>query len=320
MNVLVTGSAGYVGPVVVRALRAAGHTVVGYDIGWFGDDKDANWFVRGDIREPLVHPMWPDAVVHLAGLSNDPMGDLDPALTYDVNVSGTLRSMMHFRSARHVVISSCAVYGVQTTPADEEAQTNPQTQYAWAKEQVDFAAKYPEVMGAVLPEAVVSLRLGTVFGPAPNHRLDLVVNRMVFDALNSGGVTVMGDAARPLVHVEDVASAVVWAVEGDQRGIYNIIGENVRMKALGKAIARYASVPVKYLDGGADTRDYMASGEKALRAGWSPTRSVGGSLPALFEHTRPLDIYDLPNHVRLAQLQRLIDEGQLDPKTLRNAA
>ena len=319
MNVLVTGSAGYVGPVVVRALRAAGHTVVGYDIGWFGDDTAANWFVRGDIREPLVHPLWPDAVVHLAGLSNDPMGDLDPDLTTDINVLGTTSIVDRHPMARHVVISSCAVYGIQSAPADEATFPEPQTAYAQGKADVDMLLHGRTRHTGRLIEAV-SLRLGTVFGPAPNHRLDLVVNRMVFDALNNGGVTVMGDAARPLVHVEDVASAVVWAVEGDQRGIYNIIGENVRMKALGRAIARYASVPVKYLDGGADTRDYMASGEKALRAGWSPTRSVEGSLPALFEHTKPFDKYDLPNHVRLAQLQRLIDEGQLDPKTLRNAA
>lgn len=313
-NVLVTGSCGYVGPVVVRALRAAGHDVLGYDIGWFGTDDGSTWFVRGDIREPLVHSAWPDVVVHLAGLSNDPMGDLDPDLTDDINVGGTVMMLTRHREARHVIVSSCAVYGVQSTPADETTPPNPQTLYAKAKADIDRAVHHwPEY-------DAVSLRLGTVFGPAPNHRLDLVVNRMVFDASNGDGVTVTGDAARPLVHVEDVASAVLWAVEGDQRGIYNIIGENVRMKALGRAIAHFAGVPVKYVSAGADTRDYMASGEKALRAGWSPTRSVEGSLPALFGHTLTIPRESLPDHVRLLQLQRLIAEGVLDPKTLRNAA
>ena len=319
MNVLVTGSCGYIGPVVVRALRAAGHNVTGYDLGWFGEDDGATWFIRGDIREPILHPSWPDVVVHLAGLSNDPMGDLDPALTLNINVAGTLDMVERYFDARHVVVSSCAVYGVQTTPATEETTPNPQTLYAEAKTAVDQALHEPTGADG-LRYRYVSLRLGTVFGPAPNHRLDLVVNRMVFDALNNGGVTVTGDAARPLVHVEDVASAVLWAVEGDQRGIYNIIGENIRMKALGRAVAHFAGVPVKYASSGADTRDYMASGEKALRAGWAPTRSVEGSLPALFEHTKQYDQYDLSDHVRLIQLQRLIDEGTLDPKTLRNAA
>ena len=316
MNVLVTGSAGYIGPVVVRALRAAGHTVTGYDLGWFGENDGSNWFIRGDIREPLVHPAWPDVVVHLAGLSNDPMGDLSPELTTDINERGTMKMVTRHDRVRNVVISSCAVYGVQTSPATEDTDPAPQTRYAAAKFLVDRALTVAGKYGL----DYVSLRLGTVFGPAPNHRLDLVVNRMVFDALNSNGVIVTGDAARPLVHVEDVASAVLWAVEGDQRGIYNIIGENVRMKALGRAIAHYAGVPVKYQSGGADTRDYMASGEKALRAGWAPTRSVEGSLPALFTHTEQYDAYDLPDHVRLLQLQRLIDAGELDPKTLRNAA
>ena len=318
MNVLVTGSCGYVGPVVVRALRAAGHTVTGYDLGWFGENDGSTWFIRGDIREPLVHSAWPDVVVHLAGLSNDPMGDLDPELTEDINIRGTMAMLTRY-PGRHVIVSSCAAYGVQTTPATERTRPNPQTLYAEAKANVDRAAAWRERPGGEGLD-YVSLRLGTVFGPAPNHRLDLVVNRMVFDALNNGGVRVTGNAARPLVHVEDVASAVLWAVEGDQRGIYNIIGENVRMKALGRAIAHYAGVPVKYASSGADTRDYMASGEKALRAGWAPTRSVEGSLPALFEHTKQYDQYDLPDHVRLAQLQRLIDEGTLDPKTLRSAA
>ena len=320
MNVLVTGSCGYIGPVVVRALRAAGHTVTGYDLGWFGEDDGSTWFIRGDIREPLVHSAWPDVVVHLAGLSNDPMGDLDPDLTSDINVDGTNRIVLHHQPVRHVVVSSCAVYGVQSTPADENTSENPLTAYARAKFLIDDWLHYSPVRDQYQGLNAISLRLGTVFGPAPNHRLDLVVNRMVFDALNNGGVRVTGNAARPLVHVEDVASAVLWAVEGDQRGIYNIIGENVRMKALGRAIAHYAGVPVKYASSGADTRDYMASGEKALRAGWAPTRSVEGSLPALFEHTKQYDQYDLPDHVRLLQLQRLIDEGTLDPKTLRNAA
>ena len=319
MNVLVTGSCGYIGPVVVRALRAAGHTVTGYDLGWFGEDDGSTWFIRGDIREPLVHAGWPDVFVHLAGLSNDPMGDLDPELTRDINAFGTMGLIHRHRNTRHVVISSCAVYGVQATPADESTTPNPQTEYARRKRDVDKYCDYWRGDKDATYD-YVSLRLGTVFGPAPNHRLDLVVNRMVFDALNNGGVRVTGNAARPLVHVEDVASAVLWAVEGNQRGIYNIIGENVRMKALGRAIAHYAEVPVKYASSGADTRDYMASGEKALRAGWAPTRSVEGSLAALFEHTTQYDQYDLPGHVRLAQLQRLIDEGVLDPKTLRNAA
>ena len=317
MNVLVTGSAGYIGSVLVPALKRAGHTVLGYDTGWFGDDTQSTWFVRGDIREPLVHPLWPDVVVHLAGLSNDPMGDLDADLTWGINHYGTLSMMQRHDEARHVIISSCAVYGQASTLCDEATPVNPQTTYAECKALVDeWATNY-------VPDHAI-LRLGTVFGPSPNHRLDLVVNRMVYDAMNSRSVRVTGDAARPLTHIEDVASAIVWAVGNDAQGIYNVVGENVRMKELGRDVARVASCPVKFESGGADTRDYMASGRKLLAAGWYPTRSVAGSLPALFEFTAdfipavlgPTD----SNYIRLAQLTRLIESGELDPQTLRRAA
>lgn len=312
MRVLVTGSAGYIGPVVVRRLKAAGHVVLGYDTEWFGRDSESTWSVRGDIRDSLVHPQWPDVVVHLAGLSNDPLGDLSGDLTSAINVRGVQHMLDHHFEARHVVISSCAVYGQREGLATEETPPRPQTRYADAKAIIDKRV--------LTYENAVSLRLGTVFGWSPNQRLDTVVNRMVFDTLTQGGVTVFGNAGRPLTHVEDVASAVQWAAESDISGIYNIVGENVRMRDLGRAIADFVKAPIRYEDAGADTRDYLASGEKALRAGWAPTYSVAGSLPVLFERTMSLEYDDLPDHVRLTQLRRLIDAGELDPKTLRFAA
>jgi nucleoside-diphosphate-sugar epimerase len=186
--------------------------------------------------------------------------------------------------------------------------------YAQSKARIDaFAA-------GIVGLRSIHLRLGTVFGDSPNLRLDTVVNRMVFDALNGLGVTVTGNAARPLAHIEDVASAVQWAVEGYATGIYNVVGENVRMHDLGRAIAHFADVPVRYIDDSADTRDYMASGEKLLKAGWAPTYTVEGSLPVMFERLLRYDKYDLPDHIRLLQLRYLIDTGELDPKTLRFAA
>lgn len=309
MKIVVTGSEGYIGPVIVRELKAAGHRVLGYDTCWFGRWSDADQLLIGDIRETLVNKDWPDVVVHLAGLSNDPLGDLSPTLTVQINQWGTIDQIRHYYDARHVVISSCAVYGATSELATEESKVSPLTAYARAKAYVDEWAQAHEFN-------TINLRLGTVFGHAPNHRLDLVVNRMVFDALNNGGVRVQGNAARPLVHVEDVASAVLWAVEGKAQGIYNVIGENVRMRDLGREVAAFADVPVKYEDAGADARDYQASGEKLLRAGWSPSRSVAGSLPVLFERTLDYEREDLADRVRLSALRA---RGDLDPKTLKVA-
>lgn len=314
MNVLVTGSSGYIGRVAVPALQRAGHVITGYDTGWFGHGSDARWSVIGDIRYPIVAPGWPDVVVHLAGLSNDPMGELHPSTTWEINYWGTTGFVSHFPAAHHVVVSSCAVYGHADHICDETSPVNPQSTYASCKARVD------DWVTQRFPSATI-LRLGTVFGHSPNHRLDTVVNRMVFDALNRGGVTANGNPNRPFVHVEDVASAIVWAVEHTPAGIYNILGENVSILTLAREVASFAAVPVYAKEPGADSRDYMASGRKAFVAGWAPTRSVAGSIPVLFEKSMEYDLYGLDNHIRLSSLRRLIERGEVDPETLlRNAA
>src|SRR3990167_7857555 len=158
MNILVTGNAGYIGPVVTRVLREAGHTVIGYDLGLFGNDPLQTTLV-GDIRESCaIDPFWPDVVVHLAGISNDPMGDIEPSLTRDINVDGTRNMMLRYPEARHVVISSCAVYGQADELCDETSTLRPQTQYARCKADIDLALEFDAYRASF---DWVSLRLGT---------------------------------------------------------------------------------------------------------------------------------------------------------------
>lgn len=300
-RILVTGSAGYIGSVLVPHLQSVGHEVVGYDIGWFGRDT-AKWSVVGDIRTPLVNPAWPEVVVHLAGLSNDPLGDLAPVLTTEINKWGTIDMVRAYPEAHHIIVSSCAVYGQSSVLCTEESPTNPQTAYAKCKAAVDewvMADGYD----------ITTLRLGTVFGPSPNHRLDLVVNRMVYDVINEARVTAHGNAARPLVHVRDVASAIAWSVDHRPPGIYNVVGENVRMGELAVTVTSTLGGRLSNAPDVVDSRDYMASGSKLLTAGWHPSRTVAASLEELREHTLPLH---LSEHVRLHQLRRLMDAGVLD--------
>lgn len=299
MRVLVTGFGGYIGPVIVRRLRDAGHYVIGWDTGFFLPNyaEPPTWpdkvrFV--DIRDARLWPDKVDAVVHLAGLSNDPMGDLYPHLTDQINYWGT-RAVLDF-PARHVVVSSCSVYGANDM-ATEESAPHPLTDYALAKARVDDV-----LVGGV------SLRLGTVYGYSPGHRLDLVVNRMAWDAVNVGLVTATGNAARPLVHVEDVADAVLFMLDRPETGIYNVVGENVRMHDLAGQIGKYAAVPVRLLPPGADQRDYMASGDKLAALGFRPKRTVESSLPVLFEHTIRLP-YSRERYERLPALRRLMERN-----------
>lgn len=311
MRVLVTGNLGYIGPVIVRRLQAEGHYVIGWDLGLFVHEyaempvwPDKQRFL--DIRDASLWHETVDAVVHLAGLSNDPMGDLDPELTEKINVGGTLK-VVQLTNARHVIVSSCSVYGATSEVATEETEPNPLSVYAEGKALVDQAvlarARVDRSLNAL------SLRLGTVYGYSPGHRLDLVVNRMVHDAANKGVVTATGNAARPLVHVEDVADAVAYFLPRGETGIYNIKAENYRMHDLARAIGNYAGVPIDLRPSGADARDYMASSAKAYLAGWRPSRSVETSLPVLFERT-----FNLPpgRYERLPVLRRVMDSGRLD--------
>lgn len=311
MNVLVTGWAGYIGPVVIRHLRAARYHVIGLDTGWFLPNyadlpEYPDEAIYADIREG-VFVGWPDVVIHLAGLSNDPLGDMDPAMTTDINIGGTWGVLSAHPDARHIIVSSCSVYGTADM-ATEETEPAPLTQYAKAKACIDrMTQKYGL--------EAVSLRLGTVYGWSPGHRLDLVVNQMAYSAAHGRGVTVSGNAARPLVHVEDVARAIVFMVEREERGIYNVVGENRRMGELGEQIAGLTKASLVVEPGGADQRDYSASGDKLAALGWQPQHTVESTIPDLLVKSRRLGLQS--RYKRLPAIQRLVRDGVLTPDLYR---
>ena len=305
MRVLVTGNLGYIGPVVTRHLKAAGHYVVGLDTGWFLPNlaslpewPDEQYF--GDIRDEDGRGM--DAIVHLAGLSNDPMGNLDPALTHAINFEGTCNLLARWDS-RHVIVSSCSVYGTADM-ATERTEPHPISQYAVSKAAVDDFAR-------VMMLNRVSLRLGTVYGWSPGHRLDLVVNRMTYDATHGLGITVNGNAARPLTHIEDVARVIVFMLDRGETGVYNVVGENWRMRDLADLISQ-ANRATRVIEkpAAADLRDYAASGDKLLGLGWQPASGVADVLPDLIPRTAALGTPS--RYVRLDALRNLIASGYLD--------
>lgn len=315
MNVLVTGSAGYIGSVLVPKLRAAGHTVLGYDAEWFGPGDGPR--IVGDIRDHIVSADWADAVVHLAGLSNDPMGNLDERLTTAINEYGTIWLLDNLWAPHQVIVSSCSVYGANDKMCGERVPVNPLTPYAFAKANVDEWARMWHA------DRSTSLRLGTVYGPSPNHRLDLVVNRMAYDAVTQDRVQVTGNAYRPLTHIEDVTDAIVWAVENQPQGIYNVVGQNARMADIGRLVADATHAELVESSADGDQRNYRASGKKIERAGWTPKLTVEDTLPDLLRFTRSRTggFYPtgFPNGIRLHALTALRDSGRLDSQ-LRSVA
>ena len=315
MRVLVTGACGYIGPVMVAALRAAGYVVDALDVGWFLNQY-AEWpaFARlamfEDIREPLVLPNY-DGIVHLAGLSNDPLGNLHPNLTVEINTRGTTRIMAAHPRTRHVFVSSCSVYGANQM-ATEASPTNPLTAYARSKVLVDdWLDAHPTVNG-------ISLRLGTVYGYSPGHRTDLVVNAMTYAAAQGRDITVDNGASRPIVHVEDVATAILWALGESKRGVVNVVGENTTIPEIAETIASFVGADIRRAPtGSVDQRDYAADGSLLRSQGWQPRHSLEGSIPVLFEKTLGLPIRD---YTRIGAIQTMIESGILTPQLTRKGA
>ena len=236
MRVLVTGHLGYIGPAVVSTLQAAGHEVIGLDSGLFEDvllePAPRVATISADVRDVAASDLCEiDAVVHLAGLSNDPLGVLDEHLTHEINVEGTLRLARLARETgvrRFLFSSSCSVYGAADSWVDDSTPPGPLT--AYAKSKVEAERGLNDLADDSF--CVASLRNSTAFGYSPRLRTDLVVNDLVAGAYLRGEIRLNSDGSawRPLVHIRDIAQAFCLALdvphERLNRQAFNVGAEN----------------------------------------------------------------------------------------------
>lgn len=338
MRVLITGNQGYIGPIMTRLFKDAGHQVVGLDVGYFDEcarpgrpmvppDRQIVRDMR-DVAAADVQGM--DAVVHLAALSNDPMGALNPALTHDINHACTVRLARLARTAgvpRFVFASSCSIYGAagnSARPLDERAPFNPQSAYAVSKVNCerDLLAMAD---GAFSP---VFLRNGTAYGASPRLRLDLVLNNLVGWARTVGRIRVMSDGTpwRPLVHIEDMSRAALAAVEAPRDAVhaeaFNIgrSDANYQVRDIAEAVARQVPGAALEITGesGGDPRSYRVSFEKALtrlpgfRPQWTLERGCAEVDRWIVEEGLREDETQSRFFIRLKQLQHLAAAGRVD--------
>jgi nucleoside-diphosphate-sugar epimerase len=338
MRILVTGHKGYIGTVMVPALLAAGHDVVGLDSNLFRQctfrpgihEVPELWL---DLRDAQPeHLAGFDAVVHLGALSNDPLGDLNPSITYDINHAASVRLAELAKTAgvpRFLYSSSCSSYGQAGDDlVDETAELHPITAYAISKVRVeqDVSKLADDRFSPTF------LRNATAYGVSPRLRFDLVLNNLVAWAFAQGRVHIKSDGTpwRPIVHIEDISRAFLAVLDASRDVVHNQafnVGqteENYRIRELAEIVQEV--VPdsrIEYAkDGGPDPRCYRVDFGKIHRMlpefkpRWNARRGAEELYAAYQAVGLAIDDCEGPRFKRIDHLKQLLSEGRLDP-TLR---
>ncbi len=334
MRVLVTGHKGYIGSVLVPMLLERDHGVVGLDSDLFrectfaGDLADVQEHVE-DVRDvPADLLAGFDAVIHLAGLSNDPLGDYDPALTEEINERAAIRLATLAREAgvpRFLFASSCSTYGASGDAfLDEGAAFNPVTPYGRSKVNVEGALR--DLASESFSPTFI--RASTAYGASPRMRFDLVLNNLTAWAFTTGEVYLKSDGSpwRPIVHVEDIARAYVAALEAPREAVHDrafnvgTTTENYQVRELAEIVcdvvpdSRITFAP----DAGPDLRCYRVDCNRIARTlhgfkpMWTARRGVEQLYGLFCRVGLSVEDFEGPRFMRIAHLKRLVARGKVD--------
>jgi nucleoside-diphosphate-sugar epimerase len=335
MRVLVTGTEGYLGSLLGPSLMACGHEVIGVDTGFYRE----GWLYGGGDRSPVTLGKdirminrddleGVDAVVHMAELSNDPLGALVPAITYEINHEGSVRLARLAAAAgveRFVYTSSCSVYGVADGTVDETSPVDPQTAYAECKAMVE------RDVGVLASDnfSPTFLRNATAFGASPRMRFDIVLNNLAGLAWTTGEIRMTSDGTpwRPLVHALDIGQAIAMVLEAPREHVHGEVlnvgssDQNYRVRDIAEIVGDvFTGCKVTFGDPSADNRSYRVAFDKihdmlpGFACAWDARRGAEQLRDVFRLIDMPADTFEFRAYTRLKQLQYLLRTRQIDDR------
>ena len=314
MKILVTGGCGYKGHVLIPKLLARDYDVVALDVMWFGNFLQPHpklTTISGDVRDvSSINLDGVDCIIHLSSIANDPCGDLDPKLTWEVSALATMQLVDKARREgikRFIYASSGSVYGVKDEPqVTEDLELKPISEYNKTKMVAErVLLSYSDDM------SVQIIRPATVCGYSPRMRLDVSVNMLTMQALSKGTITVFGGTqTRPNIHIDDITDVYLHLIDHPEvTGVYNAGFENISILDIAKLVTKHVPAEIVVTESN-DPRSYRVNSDKLLATGFKPKKGVEDAVREIIGKYHSGDLKDQEHFYNLKWMEKTVFSNQ----------